>query len=293
MATAGDAKRVPLLNFGLVRDDWPLVLGFVALAVPTLQLVASQTWSREDGAQGPLILAIGAWLLWRQWPTLRRQASVGHTLPVFGLLTVALLAYVAGRMFDYLTFEAGGLYLVGLAILYSRFGARALLLAWFPLLYLAFAVPPPGLVIDHLTAPLKHFAAFVATDGLAWLGFPVAREGVTITIAQYQLLVEDACSGMNSLIGLTAISLLYIYLLRSASVVYALLLTAFVIPIAIAANILRIVSIILITYAFGDEVGQSFIHMAAGLFLFMTSLILIFALDKALHPLFSRLAGKR
>jgi exosortase B len=292
MATVG-AKRDPLLNFGPIRGEWPLAIGFAALAVPTLLLVANQTWTREDGAQGPLILAIGAWLLWRQWPALGREASPAGVLPVFGLLLVALLSYIAGRMFDYLTFEAGGLYLAGLAILFSRFGARALRVAWFPLLYLAFAIPPPGLVIDHLTAPLKHLAAFVATNGLASLGFPVAREGVTITIAQYQLLVEDACSGMNSLIGLTAISLLYIYLLRRTSAIYALFLTVFVIPIAIVANILRIVALILITYSFGDEVGQSFVHMAAGLFLFMTALSLIFALDKVLYPLFSRLVGER
>jgi len=291
MATAG-AKRVPSFDLGLTRD-WPLVLGFAALAVPTVLIMANQTWSKEEGAQGPLILAIGAWLLWRQWPAMRREASPGAAVVIFLALGVAVLAYIAGRMFDYLTFEAGGLYLAGLAILYGQFGARALRRAWFPLLYLAFAIPPPGFVIDHLTAPLKHFAAFVATDGLAATGLPVAREGVTITIAQYQLLVEDACSGMNSLIGLTAISLLYIYLLRRASLFYSLLLTALVIPIAIAANIVRIVAIILITYAFGDEVGQSFIHMAAGLFLFSTALGLIFALDTVLHPVYSKLAKSR
>jgi exosortase len=288
---AADAKRVSHADLGLSRD-LPLALGFAALAIPTLLNMANQTWSKEDGAQGPLILAIGAWLLWRQWPVLRREAAAGAPVFTFLALGAAMLAYIAGRMFDYLTFEAGGLYLAGLAILYDQFGVRALRHAWFPLLYLAFAIPPPGFVIDHLTAPLKHFAAFVATDGLAAIGLPVAREGVTITIAQYQLLVEDACSGMNSLIGLTAISLLYIYLLRRASLFYSLLLAALVIPIAIAANIIRIVAIILITFWFGDEVGQSFIHMAAGLFLFSTALGLVFALDTVLHPLYSRLARR-
>jgi exosortase B len=291
MATAA-AKRVPHFDLGLTRD-WPLALGFASLAIPTCLIMANQAWSKEDGAQGPLILAIGAWLLWRQWPSLRREASVGPAVFTFLALGVAMLAYVAGRMFDYLTFEAGGLYLAGLAILHDRFGGRALRHGWFPLFYLAFAVPPPGFVIDHLTAPLKHFVAFVATNSLATAGLPVAREGVTITIAQYQLLVADACSGMNSLIGLTAISLLYIYLLRRASIYYSMLLTWMVIPIAIAANIVRIMAIILITYMFGDEVGQSFIHMAAGLFLFSTALALIFALDTLFHPIYSKFAARR
>ncbi|HEY2708162.1 MAG TPA: exosortase V [Caulobacteraceae bacterium] len=289
--TAADTKRTLTVDPAVMRGA-PLILGFAALAVPTTAFLADQAWTKEAGAQGPLILALGAWLLWRQWPALRREASPGGTLIAFALLAVSLVAYVAGRMFDYLTFEAGGLYGVGVTMLYALFGARALRTAWFPLLFLAFAIPPPGVVMDHLTSPLKHFAAFVSTEGLAKVGLPVAREGVTITIAQYQLLVEDACSGMNSIIGLTAISLLYIYLLRRTSPVYALLLTLFVIPLAVAANTLRIVAIILITYIWGDEVGQSFIHMAAGLFLFTTALLLVFALDRVFHPLYARMTRR-
>ena len=206
---------------------------------------------------------------------------------------LAIVFYVAGRMFDYMTLEAGGLYGVGVAILYTRVGVAGLRTAWFPLLFLAFAIPAPGFVIDDLTAPLKHLAATLSTASLAEVGLPVAREGVTIMVAQYQLLVEDACSGMNSLVGLTAISLLYIYLRRRASPLYAVLLAAFVIPIAIAANVVRIITLILITYAFGDEVAQSFIHMAAGLLLFGTALLLVFALDGVLHPLVGRLRRTR
>src|ERR1700759_5111010 len=102
---------------------------------------------------------------------------------------------------------------------------------------------------------------------------PVSREGVTIHVGAYQLLVEDACSGMNSLIGLTAISLFYIYLLRGASARYAGVLTLFVIPIAIVGNILRIMILVLLTYFFGDAVAQGFAHFTAGIFLFAIALV--------------------
>ena len=282
------AKGKTSFDSGLIRG-WPLIVGFATLAAPTVWRLAQQTWSREDGAQGPLILALGLWLLWRDWPTLRREAHAGSTMLACAVTVLAMVFYVAGRVFDYMTLEAGGLYAAGLAILYTRVGAAGLRKAWFPLLFLAFAVPPPGFVIDDLTAPLKHLAAALSTASLAAIGLPVAREGVTIMVAQYQLLVEDACSGMNSLVGLTAISLLYIYLRRRASPLYAVLLAAFVIPIAIAANVVRITTLILITYAFGDEVAQSFIHMAAGFLLFGTALVLVFVLDGVLHPLVSRL----
>lgn len=276
-----------------VARDWPLIIGFAALALPTLWRLAQETWSREDGAQGPLILALGLWLLWREGPDLRRVARAGSTALALGAIVFAMVFYVAGRLFDYMTLEAGALYITGLAILYTRIGLAGLRLAWFPLLFIAFAVPPPGFLMDEVTAPLKHVAAALSTASLATVGLPVAREGVTIMVAQYQLLVEDACSGMNSIAGLTAISLLYIYLRRRASPLYALLLAIFVIPIAVAANVVRIITLILITYAFGDEVAQSFIHMTAGLLLFATALVLVFALDGVLHPAFARLKKAR
>ena len=114
---------------------------------------------------------------------------------------------------------------------------------------------------------------------LGGVGYPVARVGVTIYVAQYQLLVEDACSGMNSLIGLVAISLFYIYLLRNASWKYSLFLICLVIPIAILANIIRIVILVLLTYFFGNAVAQGFLHETAGMVLFGTSLLLVFVID--------------
>jgi exosortase len=280
MVTAAEGRKGRLRI--ALGDAWPLAAGFAVLAIPTAVSLADQVWTREDGAQGPIILATGGWLLWRQLPEMSREGSRGAGWLTFALLALALPIYVAGRVLDFITLEAGGVYGAGLAMLQARYGARVLLKNWFPLLYLAFAIPPPSFVIDGLTAPLKRFAALAATKSLAWAGLPVSREGVTITIAQYELLVEDACSGMNSIGGLSAISLLYIYLVRRSSALYAAFLTIFVIPIAITANIIRIVLIILITYAFGDQVGQSFIHYAAGLVLFATALLAVLSLDRLL-----------
>jgi exosortase len=268
---------------------WLVAAPWLILCAPTLVELANQTWSRENGAQGPIILALGVWLLWRQAPELRRLARPGDAWIAMGLLAVALCAYVLGRMFDFITLEAGGLYGAGLAILYAQFGWRALLNGWFPLLYLAFTIPPPSWMLDAVTAPLKHLVSDVSTRGLSALGFPVAQEGVTIFVAQYQLLVEDACSGMNSIEGLIAVELLYVYLMRGSNLAYSLFLTALVIPVAILANVVRISAIVLITYFFGNEVGQSFIHMAAGLVLFSTSIVLIFAFDRVCYPLLARI----
>jgi exosortase len=270
------------LDLSFLRGAWPLVLGFVVLAIPTIMTLADQTWSKESGAHGPIILAAGAWLLWRQAPEFKRLASPGSLWLTALVLALGLVSYAVGRAYDFITLEAGGCYAVGLAMAHDKLGLPLMLKNWFPFLYLGFSVPPPTYVLDHLTAPLKLFVSTVATDGLHAAGLPVGREGVTITIAQYQLLVEDACSGMNSLVGLTAISLMYIYLMHGSSWRYSALLICFVIPIAIIANVIRIVILVLITYFFGDQAAQGFLHFAAGIVLFSTALLMVFLVDKLL-----------
>lgn len=271
-----------------ITGAWPLILGLCALAVPTLVRLSQLDWSRESGAHGPIILATGAWLLIRQAEVFRREAAPGHPLVTAGVLAVSLAAYVFGRAFDFMTLEAGGLYGAGLAVMHAIVGPRVMLRHWFPFFYLAFAIPPPQYLLDHLTAPLKEFVSMAATNLLSMIGFPISRQGVIIYIAQYELLVEDACSGMNSLVGLTAIGLFYVYLMRGGSWLHSLLLTACVIPIAILANLVRIMTLVLVTYNFGNAAAQGAFHGLAGMVLFTTALLMVFGADKLLGLLLDR-----
>lgn len=262
--------------------DWPLWLGFAALAAPTLYSVGKQVWSTEAGAHGPIVLAVGAWLLAQELPRFRESFRPGSSLLTLAGLLFSLAVYVFGRAFDFISLEVAGLYGASVSILYSRVGLRALLKVWFPVAYLAFLIPPPGWLIDDLTAPLKQFVSWASMSTLSAFGIPLSREGVTIYVGSYRLLVEDACSGMNSLIGLIAVSLLYIYLLRGGHLRYASILTIATIPIAILGNIIRIMTLILLTHFFGDEVAQGFMHEVAGIFLFAVALILVFVVDQLL-----------
>ena len=268
--------------------SWPLIVGFCALAIPAMGVMAKQSWSYEDGAHGPLVLFTAAWLLWRQLPDIRKNAVPGQSWLIALVMAAAIALYVIGQAFDFVTLDAAGLYGVGLAIFYAKFGARAVFRNWFIFLYLLFAVPPPSIWVDALTSPLKQMVSTAATALLQPFGIPVVHQGVVIYVAQYQLLVEDACSGLNSIIGLLAISLFYIYLARGTSWRYAVLLAVLAVPVAIIANIFRIIILILLTYYAGDGVAQGFLHFAAGIFIFVTALLLIFLLDALIHPILAR-----
>ena len=263
-----------------LAGTWLLFAALAVLAIPAAITLGDQTWSTETGAQGPLILVTDAWLLWRLSPEFRAYGTPGNPVITTVLLALSLAAYVFGRAYDFITAEVAGVYGAGLAMLHARLGARVMFKNWFPFLYLAFVIPPPSYLLVQLTEPLKQFVSQISTHWLQAFGLPVAREGVTIFVAQYQLLVEDACSGMNSILGIIAITLLYIYLSRGSSWKYSVLLTAFAVPIAIVANIARIMTLILLTYFYGDEVAQGFLHYTAGFFLFAVALVLVFLLDQ-------------
>ena len=113
-------------------------------------------------------------------------------------------------------------------------------------------------------------------------GYPIARNGVMLTVGQYQLLVADACSGLNSMFSLSALGLLFMYVTARTSIFHNAIMLVSILPIAFAANIVRVLVLILITYHFGDAAGQGFLHGAAGILLLIVALSILFLLDGAL-----------
>lgn len=270
---------------------WPLLVGFATIIIPTFAQLGKEIWSTEAGVHGPIVLATGGWLLARAWPTVRADATPGPVIPGGIALASALILYILGRAFSFISLEVAGMLAAILATAWLYVGTTVLRRLWFPIFYLGFLIPLPGWLIDTVTAPLKAYISFTATKLLSFAGYPIGREGVTLYIAQYQLLVEDACAGLNSIISLTSISLFYIYLLHNASWRYSLFLMAWIIPAAMLANLVRVIMLVLITYYFGNAAAQGFLHSSAGLLMFVIALLFIFAVDKVMSPIRDRLTA--
>jgi exosortase len=124
------------------------------------------------------------------------------------------------------------------------------------------------------------------------VGYPIARSGVILQIGQYQLLVADACAGLHTLFSLEAMGLLYLNVVRHTSLLRNIALAVLIVPISFAANVIRVMVLALITYHFGDEAGQGFLHGFAGMVLFMTALMFIIATDSALRWLAQRTGAR-
>lgn len=277
----------PASEWIFIRRYAALILGFAILAIPTLVSLGQQSWTTELGAHGPIVLASGAWLLAQ---TLTKSSFWSGSLAWrgFALIIPALPLYVFGRAYDFISLEVAALYIVMIGIAWRILKPSAFRMAGFPLLYLGFLVPPPGWVLDWITAPLQQFISFTVTTGLRGLAYPIVNSGVTIIIGPYQLLVEQACSGMNSIVGLVAIMTFYIYVLHKANWRYALVLIACILPIAVLANLLRVAALVLITYYSGEAAAQGFLHVTTGMVLFTVALLLTFAVDAGLRAVINR-----
>lgn len=268
------------------------LLAFAALvfAVPTMLSVAQQSWSTEQGAHGPIVLATGLWLISREWAAARAVARPGSPAIVTALLAALIPLYVFSRITGIIEIEGAAMYATLVTVAYLLIGRAALVRLWFPLLYLLFTFPPPDTVFALLTQPLKIAISQAAVDILFALGYPVAGSGVSIQIGQYEMLVAAACAGLNSLISLTALGLFYTYIRHSSNLGYMALLVLFIIPVAILANLARVMLLLLITYYLGEAAGQGFLHELAGMTMFAVALLGIFLVDGIAAPLERRFA---
>ena len=275
MAVAAQAQR-PL-------QPWLWVaLGLAALYLPSYWNAAQGLWQTDEFGHAPLILGIVAWLFWQS----RHAVDHAPNAPLSGsgclLLALGLALYALGRTAGVSSIEFASQAFVAGAILLLLKGTQALRAAWFPVFYLVFMVPLPGTVVDALTEPLKHWISIIVVDVLHAVGYPIGRSGVMITVGRYELLVADACSGLNSMFSLAALGALFIHIMGRKGRLHTALLVLAIVPIAFAANIVRVVSLVLITYHFGDAAGQGFLHGAAGIVLMLVALLAFFALDACL-----------
>lgn len=267
-----------------VAEWFPAALGLIALFVPTYVDLARNLWASDDQAHGPIILSVALFFFWQKRCKINdlKPATATVGWPIFLL---GLLLYILGRSQDILIFEVGAQIPVVAGLLLIMRGWPAIRLLWFPLFFLIFMVPLPGMLVSALTLPMKTAVSWATEHFLYWLNYPISRSGVILQIGQYKLLVADACAGLHTLFTLEALGLLYLHVMRHESVIRNTALAIMIIPISFSANTIRVVTLSLITYHFGDAAGQGFMHGFAGMVLFISALLLIILVDTILQTL--------
>jgi exosortase len=280
-----DGRGVNLVFLGA------LAASFFVAYLPTYLRLAGGAWQTEQEGHGPLIMLAAAWLAWQQRDRLKAIEFRPALIAGWIILLLSLLLMAVTRSQDIPMIEVATQIPVLLGCLLLIGGWPLARVFAFPLAFLIFSVPPPNWLLDAFTVPLKVAISDIVSNALYDLGYPVAQNGVMIMIGSYELMVKDACSGVNSIFALSAIGVFYIHEFVGNHPLRKVLLILSIVPITVLANVFRVVTLVLGAYYIGVDTIEGLFHDMTGIALFVFALVLFFLLDRVLISV-EFLAGK-
>ena len=231
-----------------------------------------RTWDTNPNySHGYLIPPVAVFLFWREWR--KFVAGIGRG-SVWGLalVAIALLGHIFSIRAGVFMTQGYSFVVLLFGLCLFMFGGRATRLVWFPLGYLVFMLPMPPYLVNVVSFQLKVFAARAGSLAAAKLGIPLVRSGMTIHLAGGSLRIADPCSGLRSLIALVALGALFAYLLDGNAWKRIVLFVSSV-PLAVAANIVRISVLCVVASVWGADAALGFFHNFSGLMLFLIAFI--------------------
>lgn len=246
----------------------------IFMYLPALNEFLYDWWHDDNYSHGFLIPVISVYLLWQKKDAIRQvttRRSAWGLVP----LVLGLVVYVAGTAAAEWFTVRFSLILVLLGLVWYFAGTQMLRLTWFAIAFMAFAIPLPYTLFRTLTFPLQLFSTRVTHEIITAVGVPALRQGNILHLQNYSLEVVEACSGLRSIITLSALSAVFAYM-SPGGPVSRLILFGTAVPIAIAANVVRLLvttfGALLVSSSFAD----GFLHEFSGMLVFMVGLTLLF-----------------
>ncbi len=239
-----------------------------------------QDWLQDGNySHGFLVVPIAIWIAYRRHKELvfpAESSRFGVAMVIVG--SVGLVLGMAASEF-FITRMSLLLQITGIGLAYL--GKTNFRKIWFAFFFLLFMVPVPAVIYYQATLPMQFLSTEATTSLLQLLGMPAIRQGNIIHLPGYSLEVVEACSGLRSLVTLLALGSLYSWLYMPGKV-RAILLTLAMIPIAIAANVFRILVTAIGAYTVSRDLADTFLHEVSGLLVFISALIMMMILGAIL-----------
>jgi exosortase len=256
-----------------------LLLGWLYSSI--LGRLAQQWWHDPNFSHGFFVPLFSLFVLWQNRV---RLAGIAQKPSWWGLLLVifALSVLVVGVLGAELFLSRVSLLLLLAGLVVFFLGWSYLRAVLFPWAFLFLMIPIPAILFNQLTFPLQFLASKIASGMLPVLGVPVLREGNIITLPAVALEVAEACSGIRSLLSLATLAIIYGYLLETRTWVRVVLALASV-PIAVAANSLRIVGTGLLVQYWNPDRALGFFHLFSGWLIFVASMAMLLLLHQLLR----------
>jgi len=268
------------IGFGVQTSLVALLLGFIYY--PTFTWMW-QRWFAADSyyAHGPLIPVVSGVLIWLRRRALARTPVMSSKLGL-GLLCTGLLLHIVSAFARIYFSSAYSFFVVLLGMVLCLLGNKVARVILFPLCFLLFMIPAPMAVVAASTLKMKLFTAHISVSIIQLLGISAVREGSMVYMPNTSIVVGDPCSGLRSLISLSALGMLYAYVVR-ASHLRKVSLFLISIPVAIIANMIRTIATLLIANSYGDKiVTDGFLHKGFGLMVFIIAFAGLFLTGRLL-----------
>jgi exosortase len=263
---------------------WVLV---ATLYCPIFYTLYRSRWDAVDYTHAYFILPISLWLVWRkraQLKELLQEIKPTNNFFSLSILVLGLLMFVFGWRQEYLFVSTLSLVLVLYGLITYLYGLNVAKTLAFPILYLLLLVPPPIGILDSVTLPMRYGSSVATEAVLNLFNYPITREGLLLSLADHEIFMGQPCSGFRSLITMSSLASVYIYISKGG-LAKVLILGSSIIPLALLGNLIRVLTICLLTYYFGEDVAQGFFHSFSGIVVFVVIILGLIGLEILLGKL--------
>ncbi|MEE8576865.1 MAG: exosortase/archaeosortase family protein [candidate division Zixibacteria bacterium] len=264
------------LQLKFKQSPWSTLAPFgllLLIYLPAVVDLVSDWWNDDNYSHGFLIPVVSAWLLWQKREKLSTQIVSRDNKGLILLLAGISLFVAANAGAEYFSLRVSMVVCL-FGLIYFMFGRELVRMSWFEIAFLCFMMPIPYVIYFAATFPMQLLASKVTAFVLNAIGMGVVRQGNIIHIQGFSLEVAEACSGLRSIMSLLALGALYAHLTqrRMSSKLILFLST---IPIAVLANVLRVLVTSLIAYTVSDQVTAEPMHSIMGMSVFVIAFLLM------------------
>ncbi|MCL5103631.1 MAG: exosortase/archaeosortase family protein [Armatimonadetes bacterium] len=263
-----------------------IIAAAVILYIPTLKFFWIKWQEDSQYSLAPLVPFVTGYYLWKKWP---EAAALGRSGCAWGLalIVLALVFHLAGVALDVTGPSGISLYMCLLGLCLYLHGPMLVRTFAFPLAYTLFAMPLPGGILDLVGSPLQLFASRGTAALLHLMHINVVRDGITLAIDGYTYNVAPACSGLSSLVALIGVTAVFAYSVTLPTN-YKWTMFFLAVPIALAANIVRITTIGLVGVQWGPDVAMEMFHDWSSPILFLAAIVILLIINRGFEWLSDR-----
>jgi len=227
-------------------------------------------WEAIDYTHAYFILPVSLWLIYRKRLALKEiilKEQYRDEVPGMLLILLGLFMFIFAWRRDFLVLSTFSLIPFIFGLLLFLHGRRLVKALFFPVFYLLFLIPPPVGILDSITIPMRFWITIATESVLKLAHYPIIRDGLLLSIGGKEIFMGVPCSGFRSLITMLSLGFIYVYLGKGSYMKKTFLILS-IFPMAILGNFLRISSLCIVTYHFGEKAGHVY-HDASGFIIFL------------------------